>query len=282
MSNFFNPDNAFFSIMGKVFDLIVLNFLWLLLYVPFFVFASLYATTEIMIFEILMLVSLIVIVPSLSAMYYAVVKSVRRQRGYAIKEFIRAFKANFRQGAIGSVITVAFIWILTIDFKWVFELIAAETESGTDTSQSLIYLAIFVVIAFFVTGWLIYYFPVISRFTMKTFGAIRFSFGISAKHFGVTCLNVFIWLAAAILVYITNFFAIIFIVSLTVLLESLSMEKILKKYTLKILEGNKENAHNGDTEGTEKENAGSDEPESTGNAENNNHSEQKADEWYLE
>lgn len=277
MNNFFNPDNAFFSFMGKAFDLIVLNFLWLLLYVPFFIFASLYATTEIFVFEVLMLLSLVVIVPSLSAMYYAVVKSVRRQRGYAIKEFVNAFKSNFRQGAIGSVIIVFFAWILTIDFKWVFELMSAETEAGTDTSESLIYLAIFVIIAFFVTGWFIYYFPVISRFTMKTFGAIKFSLGISAKHFSVTCLNVLIWAISAILVYITNFFAIIFIVSLAVLLESLTLEKILKKYTLKILEEKKENVYNGGTEGTENENT-----ENLRNTEKNNRSESKVDEWYLE
>ena len=61
--------------MNKVWDVMVLNFYFLLTVI-------------------------VGIGPAATALYYAIVKNVRRSRSYATTEFFRAFKANFKQGFI--------------------------------------------------------------------------------------------------------------------------------------------------------------------------------------
>ena len=105
MSNWLNPDNKFFSFMGKAFDILVLNSIWLLLCVPLPILTITWiAKTENMLFLILTFLTILPIVPATTALYYAVVKSVRKERSYAIKEFFRSFIRNLKQGVILTLI----------------------------------------------------------------------------------------------------------------------------------------------------------------------------------
>ncbi len=281
MGNIFNPDNAFFTFMGKTFDILILNLVWLALYIPFGAFLFFFGTTGFPLFAILAIASLIVFIPSMIAMYYAVVKSVRRSRSYPVREFFRSFKLNFKQGAIASVIFLIIAWFLYIDFQYSWRLVEVKDSKGVPL------LGVFFVITFFVSGVFIYLCPVISRFTMSLKNAFKFSFGISIKHFWCTILSFLLWAAIIFLAYFTNGFVALFGVAAGTLVGSLMMEKVLKKYVLQTIENQKKAAEengNGEdiiggadapTEIEEKK------PEYMDSFEDGGENSKK-DEWYLE
>ena len=95
MGGIFNINSPFFRVMSKVFDVIVLSLLWTLCCIP-----------------------VITIGPATTALYYAIVKSIRKDRGYATKEFFKAFKMNFKQGAIVGVLLTVFGLILTVNLSY--------------------------------------------------------------------------------------------------------------------------------------------------------------------
>ena len=77
MSNLFNPDNKFFTFMGRVADLMILNILCIICCIP-----------------------VITIGPAITAMFYVTLKMVRNEESYIAKSFFRSFKQNFRQSTI--------------------------------------------------------------------------------------------------------------------------------------------------------------------------------------
>ncbi len=280
MGNIFNPDNAFFTFMGKMFDVIVLNLVWLLLYVPFGVFLYLYGVTGALLFVILAVVSLIVFIPSMIAMYYAVVKSIRRSRSYPVREFFRSFKANFRQGAVASVVFIILAFLLYMDFTYSKALIDAKDSKG------VIFLGVFLVITLFAAGLFIYLCPVISRFSMDLKSAFKFSFGISVKHFWCTILSVILWLAIVVLTYLSMGFVLLFGVAVGTLVGSFMMEKVLKKYVLQTIENQKKAAEesaqaNGEIIGGADAATEIDKPDYMDSFEDGGENSKK-DEWYLE
>ena len=157
MNNWLNPDNKFFSSISKAFDVLVLNTIWLLLCVPLPVLTVVWiAKTENFLFLILTVLALLPIVPATTALYYAIVKSIRRERSYAIKEYFRSFIRNFKQGAIYSFIAIILIFVLYIDFQYAWSLMQAQESSGS------IYLGVFIVISLLFTSMYVYICPVLS------------------------------------------------------------------------------------------------------------------------
>ena len=183
MNNWLNPDNKFFSFMGKAFDLLVLNTVWLILCFPLPMLTIAWmAKAENLLFLILTVLTLLPIVPATTALYYAMVKSVRRERSYAIKEFFRSFKRNFKQGSIFSLIGLALVFVLYIDFRYAMELSKAGESSGST------YLGVFIIIALIFSSIYMYICPVLSRFDMKFTGIIKTSFIMATRHFLTTVL----------------------------------------------------------------------------------------------
>ncbi len=279
IGNIFNPDNAFFTFMGKAFDIIVLNLVWLLLYVPFGGFLYLYGRTGVALFVLLAVISLVVFVPSMIAMYYAVVKSIRRSRSYPVKEFFRSFKDNFKQGAIASAIFVLLVWLLYMDFSYAWGLVEAKDSKG------VIFLGVFFVITLFVSGLFIYLCPIISRFSMTLKNAFKFAFGLSVKHVWCTILSIILWALIVILSYFTVGFVLLFGISLGAFLGSFMMEKVLKQYVVQTIENQKKAAEEAATNGEAAEGAEATaevkKPDYTESFEDGGENSKK-DEWYLE
>lgn len=81
MGEFFSSEGPLIGSLQKIGTLIVLSVCFLLCSLP-----------------------LITTGAAASALYYAVAKSVRRERGYPTKEFFRAFKRNLKNGTVLTVI----------------------------------------------------------------------------------------------------------------------------------------------------------------------------------
>ena len=197
MGNLFNMDNAFFRFMGKLFDVVALNLVFIIVCIP-----------------------IVTIGPAVSALYYASVKSIRRDRSYPIKEFFKAFKRDFKQSFIVGLILVLAAVIIYVDIRFVVDYIKNDF-----TAMRYVYLVIGLVISFIS----VYIFPLISRFSLKISGLFRLSFYLAIRHLLTTIVSIILLFGGFVLVYISAGLALLFVPVLVNLLISIMMEKVLIK-----------------------------------------------------
>ena len=197
MGNLFNMDNAFFRFMGKLFDVVALNLVFIIVCIP-----------------------IVTIGPAISALYYASVKSIRRDRSYPIKEFFKALKRDFKQSFIVGLILVLAAAIIYVDIRFVVDYI-----KNNFTAMRYVYLVIGLVISFIS----VYIFPLISRFSLKISGLFRLSFYLAIRHLLTTIVSIILLFGGFVLVYISAGLAMLFVPVSVNLLISIMMEKVLVK-----------------------------------------------------
>lgn len=132
----FNPENAVFCFINKIIDCVVLSLVWAMCCLP-----------------------IITIGPACAALYYAVVKSVRRQRSYAVKEFFRAFRDNLKKG-----IVVHLVFLLFGGMMFVTDIPLVLTFLDTGSVENVLFLVLFGVKLFLYLGMICWIYPLISRF----------------------------------------------------------------------------------------------------------------------
>ncbi len=226
MGSFFNLDGPILSFINKAVNVVFLSVLWAAFCVP-----------------------IITIGASTTALYYVTVKVIRRERGYVFKEFLKAFRTNFKQSTI--------IWLIIMVISIIFsvDLFYVSLQSGV---YKLVISSLFngMIIIVFCTS--IYIFPNISRFNMKVIDLLKNSLFMAMKHLPSTITMGFEILVCGallfgpIIIYMISFakgymnadefvqaFAsainmllllLIIVPGLGALAVSMIMEKILKKY----------------------------------------------------
>ncbi len=200
MNKLLNPDNAFFTFMGWLFDLVVLSVLWLVLSIP-----------------------IVTIIPATSALYYSVVKVVRRDRGYLAREFWRSFRQNLRQGSLCSIVAIVAIFIMFIDFNYALNLMQQGEVIGSA------FFGVFLVLSILIFAILMYLCPILSRFEMKFTGLFKTAFFLSARHILTTFCLIVLFVVVLLGSYIILPGMFLF-PALGVLLSSYLVEPIFKKY----------------------------------------------------
>lgn len=204
MSGFFSADNKFFVAMSKIFDVLVLSLMWLVFCIP-----------------------IITIGPASTAFYYTMVKVIRRERSYLLKEFFRSFKLNFAQGVVVTLIYALFAVVMVFDFNYAYQL----TEQGSKFG-SVMY-GVFMMLGIFILFTLVYIFPLLSRFTVTIKHLFKWAFYISIRQIGWTLLLAVLFAGTAVMMYFSFFhMPPLFIVlpGVYTLVASFPMEKVLKKY----------------------------------------------------
>ena len=96
MNRIFNMDNKFFTFMGRIADLIILNLLCIVCCIP-----------------------IVTIGPAITAMFYVTMKMVRNEESYIVKGFFHSFKENLKQGIIINIIVLAAFTMLSLDISLV-------------------------------------------------------------------------------------------------------------------------------------------------------------------
>ena len=77
LSSLFNYDNPVWRFIGKFFDVMILNLLWVVCSIPIVTMGA-----------------------STTAVYYVTMKLVRDEDGPTIRSFFKSFKENFKQATI--------------------------------------------------------------------------------------------------------------------------------------------------------------------------------------
>ena len=95
MDRLFNMDNKFFTVMGRVADLIMLNVVFLICCLP-----------------------IVTIGASLTALHYVTLKMTRNEESYIIRSFFKSFKQNFNR-QLSSILSclqlqLSFTWICVL------------------------------------------------------------------------------------------------------------------------------------------------------------------------
>lgn len=206
--SFFDPEGRLMYFLTKAGWVIILNVVWLLTCIPVFTIGT--ATTS---------------------LYYAMIKNIRRNRGYPLGEYFASFKRTFVKGSIFTV--VAILWLLLL---YHLHGIALGQPEDAGAFQRRIYL----MLAFLTAAVLLYLFPVLSRFTMSMVSMVKLSFVMAIRFLGYTV----VMLAGTALLAILWFYylpipAIFFLPGAWCYVCTFMVEKALKKY-MPSSEGNKD------------------------------------------
>lgn len=230
MNNLFNPDNGFFRIMGKAWDMILASVLWLVCCIPLYfvitiVTSNLGHPVILLMFIALDAVLMIPVGPAMASIYYVCMKVIRRERGYVFREYVHAFKMNFKVGAVTGAIIGALITLLSFNLQYSYALSAAEENVGMGTVVLVVTLAV----CFVLSGVLMVIFPVLSRFSMGVKQLFKTSLFIAFRHILYTLLLFVIVLVSALAIYLIVP-AIFFVPAVCAFVCSFPMERVLKKY----------------------------------------------------
>lgn len=175
MSKLFDLDSPLMRILNKVADLMILNVSTLLFCVPGlfsgYVALQIYTTEGIVnLPAILMFIVLSIPMGSaITGMHFVLLKMVRGDEAYIVKDFWKSFKLNFKQASVIWLIFEVAAFLLVLDYK---------IYMGSDTFPKvmLIMTGVVAVIVFIIY---LYVFPVLSRFSNTIGNTLKNSFLMS-------------------------------------------------------------------------------------------------------
>lgn len=155
--SFFSIDGGLYRFLSKFWDLVKLNFLWLLFSLP-----------------------VVTIGASTVAAYSVALKMVDDEESYVARSFVREFKSNWKQGTIMGLIFLAATYAIYLDYE-----INRVSEEG-----SIILIIIGIVSVFVYVTAMLYSFPLLARYENGIIATIQNSMEISRRYFGRTLLIV--------------------------------------------------------------------------------------------
>lgn len=156
-------ENKVWSVITDIIDVVYAGLLWLVCSLPVITMGA-----------------------SSTALYYCIVKAIRRERGRVTASFFSAFKSNFRQSLVFTIIYIVYIFI------WLFN------SRVTVDMQGLIsgLMRFMIVPALIPLPWLFAY---ISRFENTVGGCIKYTMYLSIKNIAVTLLLLLLLAAASLI-----------------------------------------------------------------------------------
>ena len=157
MGKIFDYDNNFFAGISKVSDTIILNFLFVICSIP-----------------------IVTIGASTTALYCVSMKSTRDEDVYAVKEFFKQFKQNFKESTIIWLILLLVASFIGLDF-YMCSLMSNDILS---TAFKFIFTLISIVIGFIV----VYVFPLVARVENSIKNTLMNAVLMSIKHLPYTLI----------------------------------------------------------------------------------------------
>lgn len=201
----FKADSRFMRVLSKLCDMVLLSAIFLVSCVP-----------------------VITIGAASTALYYTTVKVLRRGAGYVFREYVSAFRLNFK------IATGIWIGFMLVGGLAVFNILFSRSYFQGD--MAVLFVGVYIAISFFVLGLFLYVYPVLSRFYMDTGKLLKMSYLMVIRFLPRTVLFEVLFglsvLAAVLCLYWPVVF-IFFIPSGFAWLQSLWMEPILMRFAPK-------------------------------------------------
>ena len=163
---FFSVDGALYKFISRLWDMVKLNFLWLLFSLPIVTCGA--ATV---------------------AVYSVTLKMVDEQEGYVGRQFIKAFKANLKQGIPLGLLALLCTYAVYLDFE-LFEKLE---------NNPMIFLIVGIVAIFIFGMAFIYAFPLSARYENTLIGTLKNSVKIATRYFVRTLFLVLVLIVEVLL-----------------------------------------------------------------------------------
>lgn len=166
--NFFSVDGPLYKFMSTLWDVIKLNFLWLIFSLP-----------------------IVTIGASTVAVFSVTNKMSEDNEGYVGKQFVAAFKKNLKQGIFMGLFCLLCAYVLYLDSE-IYRL-----------TQSLLVLIIGIVSAVYFVSAFLYAFPLLARYENTVVKTLKNSIRITMRYFPRT-IGLVIVLAIEVLLFVFN------------------------------------------------------------------------------
>lgn len=196
MLNLFSMDGLIYKVSIVIYNLLVLNFLWLIFSIP-----------------------IITIGGSTTALFYVVGKIIRGENYKLLSDFWKSFKLNIRQATVIWVILFLGIYIIITNVIVVNALVL---------SKFFLYMQYIILFELLVTG--IYIFPLLSRYHMSIFHSFKMAIFIGNRHFITSILSLMVFPGIYYLISWKSFF-IIFLMAIYAFWISYLVKDKFKLYT---------------------------------------------------
>ena len=198
MKDIFGFEGGFTAACSRIFDLMILGFLWILCSLP-----------------------IITIGASSAALYYATVKSVKNRNGYAVQEFFRSFRQNLVPGIV--------LWLIILAVSIILRLNIGILTAKTSGYVGLFFICLYTSAAVYIGMAACYLFPALSRFDMSPGWLLKLSLYMVVRYFLTTlalalvlvCMGAFAYRIPILIFFIPGPIAFLF---------SEFLERVLKKH----------------------------------------------------
>lgn len=201
MGELFNPEKGIWAWLSTLVDVVGLSVLWIALCLPV-------ATMG----------------PATAALYYTVVKCVRKRESGAFGCYLRSFRDNFKTGLLTTLIVLpaaAVLLALHHIVRWY----------GTRLGGVLYILYVAQYFALILpAGVLCWLFPLLGRFDYKVRDLFRTAFQLAIAHLPSTIVVVLLTAQTAVFC-LNRWWPVVFMPTLAMLLVSLFTERIFQKYS---------------------------------------------------
>ena len=156
MNRLFSYDNPVMQFISKIFDLVILNLIFIFSCIPVFTVGA-----------------------SLCALNYVSLKMVRNEDPYIWKNFWESFRQNFKQGSLVWILTLLVCTFLGMDFYII---------NSQDTTMFAVIRVLLWIICVILLSMFLYVFPIISHFVCSTRQAIKNALLMSIGHLPYTAV----------------------------------------------------------------------------------------------
>ena len=179
---FFNADNRFWRLIILTADILLLGLLWTILTLTVVGFG-----------------------PASTALYYAIAKSIRRERGRPFQEFFHALKQNWWKSMIvGLVLELIMAGLMMMDFTVLAEpFLTGDISDDPSFFWAILHLVLLLIFSMHI-------FPVLSRFQTTLPKAAMLSILLSFRHLGKTLMLSLVFL---ILFVVSIFFPVLSLIA---------------------------------------------------------------------
>lgn len=201
MNGFFAIDSPVMRFLNRMADLLMLNFLMIFCCIPVITTGA-----------------------AFTAMFYVLLKMVRKEEGYLFKGFFKSFKQNFRQA------TILWLLMLLIAAVYVGDYLI-YTYSGLEIPKVVMVLILAIVII--VAAVAVYIFPVLARFDNTVKNTVKNSFLMAFLNLPKTFLLMLLTLLPIAILFLFPQYGIVVImfgISLPAYLSAYICSGIFKKF----------------------------------------------------
>jgi uncharacterized membrane protein YesL len=160
----FNIDGPFYKFGTVLWDIMALSFLWLLFSLP-----------------------VVTIGASTTALYYITTRRISKKEGYITRDFWQSFKSNFKQSTLVWLCIMVTGIILAVNIWIMINPETASTLNLPGAFQTILYI-LQLMFAFELIFFMLYVFPIISRFDIHGKMLLKTTLLMMHKHLPTTIL----------------------------------------------------------------------------------------------